>query len=439
MDKFQLQCDWLTAGHDEPHVRETTGLLSIVIGGVNLTQNEDLWSKTVRPSVLVSAYPLAMWFASSWWRLNFQPLPAPRQRPDLDWQMGHTMGAANHGFIWPDITFSADGETIQVSAAAHASTGEQSVRYLNGLAAPVAVPLQVFQRGTERFIDDVLNRLYALGHMDTDLARLWRLVQEDRLDPSLAVVRRLEAQLGYDPETCPDGLLDEALCLEDKLGETAMAELSPLYAKGAAFGGLAQDAHAQLSDLRNLLDAPGLRVRPELPAVSLVASQVGLAPWDRGVRCARLLRQALGNPDRPVADVDLYGLLGMSATQFKSWTPSARQRIAVALALDDGYLNFLPRKGANAAKQFEAARFVGDYLAYRSPSSRCLASSDLSTARQKFQRAFAAELLCPIAALHEFLDGDYSEPTVEEAAQHFAVSERVVETVLTYHGHAPSP
>ena len=62
-------------------------------------------------------------------------------------------------------------------------------------------------------------------------------------------------------------------------------------------------------------------------------------------------------------------------------------------------------------------------------------SSDLTTARQKRQRSFAAEFLCPIDALVAFLNGNYSESAQEEAAENFQVSEKTVETLLINHGY----
>jgi len=64
-----------------------------------------------------------------------------------------------------------------------------------------------------------------------------------------------------------------------------------------------------------------------------------------------------------------------------------------------------------------------------------LVTADLSTARQKFQRAFAAEFLCPIRSLIGFLDDDFSESAIEDAASHFSVSERTVESLLMNNGY----
>ena len=50
------------------------------------------------------------------------------------------------------------------------------------------------------------------------------------------------------------------------------------------------------------------------------------------------------------------------------------------------------------------------------------------------QRAFAAEFLSPFQAVEEFLAGDYSTETQDDAARHFNVSERTIRTLLVNHG-----
>lgn len=49
----------------EPEVKATAALLDMHVEKVCLTRNQDTWAETVRDNVFVSAYPLAMWFASS--------------------------------------------------------------------------------------------------------------------------------------------------------------------------------------------------------------------------------------------------------------------------------------------------------------------------------------------------------------------------------------
>ena len=63
--------------------------------------------------------------------------------------------------------------------------------------------------------------------------------------------------------------------------------------------------------------------------------------------------------------------------------------------------------------------------------------TDAGTARQKAQRAFAIEFLCPISALENYLKHDFSEEAVEEAAEYFGVSELAVRSHLANHGRIP--
>lgn len=83
MNSLSLHFDWLTSGDDTPNIRQTMGMFELKVGDISLTRNEDIWSQTVRDSVLASAYPLAVWIASSWWRLLYEPLPPIGTKPSL--------------------------------------------------------------------------------------------------------------------------------------------------------------------------------------------------------------------------------------------------------------------------------------------------------------------------------------------------------------------
>ena len=95
----------------------------------------------------------------------------------------------------------------------------------------------------------------------------------------------------------------------------------------------------------------------------------------------------------------------------------------------------MPRKRHPVGKRFEFARFLADYVSRAGDSGAWLASTDLATSRQKFQRAFAAEFLCPISSLIGFLGGNFTEPAIEDAASYFGVSEQTVESLLANNGY----
>ncbi len=432
MAELRFSQEWLSAGNDDPETRDTTALLGIHVDDICLTRNEDLWSRTVRDTVLVSAYPLALWFASSWWRLNWEPLPRPGIRPTLDWRMAHELGAANHGFVWPRILFASEGEAINIWAAAENTAG-QSVTYLGNLDGPRSVGRIDFQRAIDNFVNAVLRRLDALGHPDTDLAGLWTVLSEDRSDPAAERKRRLEAQLGFDPEECPDATMAQAMEFQNRLGDAAMSELAPVYGRN--------EKDAMLAGIAELFTLHGLQGQMQLPLLNTGDQHSGRLPWQEGVDAARHLRMHIGNQKEPITDATLHALLGFGNKQAVQWSAGSRHPAAVARPIDgrQGAFEFIPRKRHPLARRLEFSRFIGDYLRGVTGGNQWLASTDLSTSRQKYQRAFAAEFLCPIDALMEFLDEDFSEPALEEAAEQFGVSEQTVGSLLMNNGYLRPP
>ncbi len=430
MTNFKFICDWLVAGRDAAEYRQTMAFLQLHVGNVNLMRNEDIWSKTIREPVLASAYPLALWLASSWWRLNWEPLPAHGVRPSGDWRMAHELGAANHGFVWPQIIFASDREVMQVWAVPLNDNDNQSVRYLNGLEIPAAITLTDFQSGVEEFIIAVLYRLSAMGSQNTELLNLWQLIQEERDEPENEKYRRVEAEMGYDPDECPEELMHKALELDQRMGTAALSELAPVYGKSAT--------QTPLTAIEEIVNSPGLVGMPCAPRSACGAAAPHSAPWQRAVAAAGALRQTLVNHHDKIDNAILCELLGLDATDFEQWSPVKRNDAAIAVPESGNHYKFIPRKTHPIAKRFELARFLGDYLLIEQINGHWLASTDLNTSRQKFQRAFAAEFLCPIAILRELLQGDYSESAIEDAAYHFQVSQRTVESLLVNNGLTPS-
>ena len=428
MAELRINAKWMAAASGEPEVTATAALVDMYVDNISLTRNQDIWAETVRDNVFVSAYPLAMWFASSWWRLNHEPLPT--QQPGHDWCMAHELGAANHGFVWPRVIFIPDGEAIYVWAGT-STTPDQSVQYLQGLEVPRMIALTDFQQSVGDFMRSVLARLDAKGLAGSNLAHLWALVQDDLADPEAIRRRKLEAELGFDPEECPEQALNAALQWESKVGDAALSELAPAIAASGASPDL--ELIGQLASVGGIVGAPN--ISPD----SIAHLDHG-APWERAIHDARALRHKMGNVVGPVSNSSLYDLLGMSSEAAANWSaPAGRSPVAVAIPTNNRQLRFVPRKRNPAGRRFELARFLGEYLRPPTYEARWLASTDLSTSRQKYQRAFAAEFLCPIEALISFLDGDFSSYAIEEAVAKFDVSEKTIESLLLNNGYIHNP
>lgn len=420
MTAFKFTYTWQDSEDRELLYRYTMADLALHIGKVNLFRNENVWLTTIQESALLSAYPLAMWLAFSWWRLNYEPLPAEGSYPSVDWRMAHELGASDHGFVWPRIIFASDGEIMQIWAVPLNDGDNQSIRYLNGLEPPAYITLADFQRETEAFIHAVCNRLNANRCQNTELESLWQLILNDQCHPEHIKYRSLEAKMGYDPDECPEELIEEALSLEMRMGENAFSELAPVYGKSAM--------QTPLAAIQEIADGNGLI---GVPAISTenIAVPKGM-PWQRGVAVARELRQMLGSTHNAINNVSLCELLGLKAAKVDEWSPNKRHDVAMAIPSSERQFKFIPRKKHPSAKRFELARFIGDYILTESTIQEWLTSTDLRTSRQKYQRAFASEFLCPIAGLQEFLQEDFSQTAIEDAADHFQVSEKTVASLL---------
>ncbi|UVW30714.1 ImmA/IrrE family metallo-endopeptidase [Massilia sp. H6] len=421
MNHFQMSHQWTSAQTAEPDEQHTMCRFMLAVGKNTLTQNEDIFSQTVSDSVLVSALPLAQWFAASWWRLLSEPLPRKNSRPPPGFRMAHEIAAAGAGYVWPQVLFATDREVMQIWAVPSRQSEQQSVRYLNGLATPAAVSMSEFESRVDNFINSVIARLDAKGSCHNGLQSLWQEVLDERNDVEASIARRCEAELGYDPDECPEDVLITALNLKKRMGDSTLSELAPVFGKD--MGG------DSIGKLKDLIDSPGLIGRPDVPAINCDKS-LSAAPWERAVTDARSLRSQLGIDSDKIETHTLCDLLGIRFKDVEDFVLPGVSVAAVGKPVDETKIEFIPRRRHPNGRRFELARFVGDYLKCSERGPGWLASTDLSTSRQKYQRAFAAEFLCPINSLQAFLEDDFSDDAIEDAVEHFGISPDTVRSLL---------
>lgn len=427
MKKLTLNFDWLPSGNNAPEIQQTMGMFSLQAEEVNLTENQNIWSQKIDATVLLSAYPLASWMASSWWRLLFEPLPA-RSKPSVDWRMAHELTASNQGFIWPRVIFASDTKSMQIWATSSDPANKQSVRYINGLDRQVSENFFEFDQMAAAFIESVISRLNQTGVHGTSLAHLWEEVQEERSDPYSTKYRRREAELGFDPDECPEEIVEEALTLAQQMGDETLSELAPTCGKESS-------ETKPFSTIKELIESSGLKGKPvdfsDLP----INQEAMKAPWQQAKEVASFVRKKIDNEEKPLTSKILCDLLGLQTSEYDAWQPPERQSISVAVPSEKDGFYYHPRtKRHPLAKRFEFARLIGDYLLYGKHGKSWLASTDIKTSRQKYQRAFAAEFLCPLDNLQDHLNNDYSESAIEDASEYFEVSEQTIENILINNG-----
>lgn len=409
---------WEASDEDAPEVAATSCSLNLQVNGVSLTQAENDWSKSVSDSVYVSGYPLALWLASSWWRLRWESGRAqPGWKPPTGWRMNHELAAVGGGFIWPRVRFQSDGETMHISALRSPAFSREPIRYLNDLDTDVSA--NWFEKETNQFIQIVLARLSDRALHETDLHQTWAMLCEERASAEQSPLRILEAKLGFDPGMAPENLLQLMQSLAAKIGEKAAAEL--------AAGISGEEAEENLHLVNRI--AQRKSIQSTMPTLRLPKIESLEHPWHYGRAMARSARKQLGFDGEPISNAKLLKALDIKVT-----LPFEKTIGPIGLAVRNGAkadLHF--HKWRVDSQRFEAARFLGDYL-LADQADRWLTTTDAATLRQKTQRAFAAEFLAPIAELEATIRGDFSPDSIADAAERFEVSPLLVRSHLANHG-----
>lgn len=394
-------------------------------GDTSLFCHEDLLGEhQVRESIIASAYPLALWFAANWWRLRWEPFPI--HGTDLhDWHMSHMMGAAGGGYVWPNLTLVSDGENIHLRLQP-TQEGKGPLRYLS--SASVWVPAHEYEFGIDQLVEATLMRLDERAEQ-APLQDLWQAVRDERADPVVAMQRQLEARLGFDPEEAPASLINLLTQLGAVRGEEAVQELACLGHEEieGILGGIEES-------LRSTKDTITLPLR-NMRLTSRLITVEDLYPWKKGRDAANQARKFLGLDDGPLLNKRLAELLETSKSFLEDTPTHESLPVSIGEVASEGKAKVTLGKRRKESRRFMAARIMAAGV-YDGREGRWLPCTNAATVKQKFQRAFAQEFLCPYEDLIAWMDTESpDEELMDAAAEHFEVSPLLVNTVMVNHGH----
>lgn len=385
-----------------------------------LTQALDLEIGRVRNGANLPAYRLAEWLIWNWWRLRWEPAHQNAQRGrSLEWRQAHEMGGIGRGWLWPNVTMWSDGLRIEFDVKPSPETRTEPLRYMSNKRTVVSA--EAFEAGVDDLVGRVLERLARSPVPDVDLGTAWRELAIERNDAELTTYRMIEARLGFDVDQADPEQIEQIIADGDELGASAISEV-------------AADQFLTAKEMHEAATQSGFESDPGRGADPLGGSWDGLgstAPWRVGADAAMSLRSHEKLGDRQVSDARLAGLCGIdqrALTELGIGGP-----MAFALTANGHGSRVVLRSKWHTGRRFELARLLADRLLVETeeglrPATRAY------TYRQKMQRAFAAELLCPVASLVDFLQDDFSDEAREEAAALFDVSPFAVTAVLVNNG-----
>jgi hypothetical protein len=394
---------------------EGIAALSVTVGDIVMTRLVRPGANTTSDAVCIPAAPLGFWIADHWWRLRWEPKPG---KPDDDWRMAHSMPAIGHGHAWPPITIWGDRDRVMLISRADPPGVASPARYLTNAVT--------FARGEDfEVVADGLLDASAATAPERDRAALTGLIRalrEERASPEQAEWRRMEASCGFDPDKAPETLIETMLGFS-KLYAVADVEEAASAAPGPHTAAVLNEAVALAEH------GPTVDLRPVVKATKLQRPMAdGVPPWVLAEEAAKVVRQQIGRPTDPIWNKRLAELAAISVGELTDHVvPSVPYGLRLARKRGEQTV-FMAAKWS-FDRRFQLARAMGDAIWTGGSSLGPMSSA--ATARQKFQRAFAAALLCPIEGLDGFLEGQ--EPTdadIAAAARHFHVNEQTVRTVL---------
>ena len=407
-----------TAGHGPPEERATFGTLEVRANERCLTEGVAQDGSSLSTGPNVSGYHIAEWMLWNIWRLRWEA------RPDSggDWAFSHCLASIGEGYVWPNIEISSDGVRAILASLPTIDPASGLYRYM-GTPAVEVIAASELEDAVLRFAGDVLRLLGRAEVRDTNLHSLWQDVERERQDPAAARLRRLEARLGHDPDEVP---ADQVRAAADAVRDFGADSVEELVADAGWRGVTTLPSVEELSTAAK-------RVGSELcvqDAVTIHADDLpawgDVAAWRVGVATARLLRRREALDGQPIDNERLAGLAGAQASALDEHDA---QQSALSFVLASSTRAQVALRGKRGtSRRFDLARLLGDRLLGHdeplAPATRA------GTYRQKAQRAFAAELLCPYEAVRDFLGHDRSVDRREDAASHFDVSPLAVGTIL---------
>ena len=421
---FNIDYEWLPGdGRDEAE-GWMDAALAINVGPWCATELEDTLARTVRRSARLSALHLAEWFAANWWRLLWEP-----RADTYSWKTSHKVGNAGNGYVWPDLSFSSDWQWMHVASRPTARREAEPVRYLSHFDHPIS--LGDFERGLDDFMEGALGRLSSIRRGASNLNSLWTEVAGERGDPEMSALRTLEACMGYDPDEAPSHLLDGLRRHMDSFGTSAVREMAAAYRQDTMELLKYFEGHAGHHDA--VLRVPQCN---EIRSSLGVGAKESDVPWRRAEQAARIARETWGI-GLPISTETLCDIMQITQADFLDvqslrWPSFFLAGFRESSASDELRVAIGSKHGTS--RRFGLARLVADHIA-AGEEDRLLPGTACSTSRQKFQRAFAQELFCPVEALREHVGVETpSSDDIHDAAQYFDVSPLTVHATFVNKG-----
>ena len=402
----------------------TFASLRIHVGGSAVTRVLDSRAKTVRDSVYVPLYPIAEWLVGNWWFLSHE-FENPDKKGNPNFRRRHALGTNTEGYALPNLVVIPTGARIGVEWGSDTSPWTR-VEFLD--TGHDSVDTDDFRQACADLIDAVIRRLAAFEVHDTFLREEWDAIRS--ADDEESSFCETAAGLGWDPYDPDDSRRDQVLTLADRLG--------PLLGEAAPVMGSEDPAEESSAIVSALGEAKrgGLELERLKPLFDAAKPGEG-HPWEVGYALARRARNSLGLDGQPIPTVTSLAVAigedpGSLERAIRPATPLNRVRLVdgVVTGGERGGVSFGLRRAGEHGRRFVFCRALGE--AVYADGDALLTRAN--TARQQYNRAFAAEFLAPSSGLRQSISrAVVDSEEVNDLAEEFGVSTWVVERQIENH------
>jgi hypothetical protein len=395
MSDFSIHRSWLRArGRSE--VDATMCELKIIVADRAVTEYSGEHDVSA-DHVEVPAYFFAEWLAENWWPLLWEPRKSEEAGDDSDFLARHSILTAQHGFALPKILIVATGRNIEVSAKPR-FVQFADISFRRG--GNRSIPRKIVQSELTKFVTDVAGRLSEQKIHGTDLQEEWSLITGTR-DDEIEFCKYMGA-LGLSPYFGNDvieGVLDR---LADTLNSRLIMDLC-LASTPEEFERTA--GYAELA-IASTDSAPEATLEP-LTTVTAPSENFSIPAWRVGVQAATRVRSRLGIKDLdPGGGTQFLDALCVDPTRaaVKSEQPRDESHVVGAVQRNRMTARLALLQRNEVQRRFAAARAVySAWTAEHENEGRLLTQA--VTRDQQASRAFAAEMMAPVAYLKKHARG----------------------------------
>jgi hypothetical protein len=428
MSELSIAFEWESpAAARGPELRATWARLEVEVDGESITKVVDHRARSLRTGVYLPLYPLAEWIVENWWALLHE-VSSPK-RLDDGYARRHRLSFAGEGFAYPPVDIQPEGPHVVVSWE-RSERADCRISYES--AGTQRFDRDHVENELRTFVRGVITRLDDQGVGTTYLSEEWAAIEQSQADERQFC--RAAGQIGVDPFSLSD---EQARAIE-RAAQTLDASLRDEFFAAADLPSLSEQSRAVHSFIKSAAKSDiALKPLQRLRKRGLDID-ARLAPWKQGYEAAAQVRNRLKFDGHRIDSLSSLGdALQLDPDEWmraSSKTHKGLDFLDAAVAVTDhkGALFAIKPIRSETGRTFAACRAVLEYLVDRDEVAALIAPT--YSARQKRNRAFAAELLAPADAIRNKLSSKViSHEDVEAVADELSVSPFVVEHQINNH------